>query len=139
MKKTLKNQAPSKAPRHAKRETLQWLCIFQWPESRTFNDNMNRRKSRTLPGNQRETYDIYDATGNLTHKTSFKGNGISYSYNTNGGADDQLSAETFNEGSISFNYDGFLRRQSMTDVSGTTTYNYDSRDRMVAKNNATYG
>ena len=139
MEKPLKNQAPSKAPRHAKRETLQWLCIFQWPESRTFNDNMNRRKSRTLPGNQRETYDIYDATGNLTHKTSFKGNGISYSYNTNGGADDQLSAETFNEGSISFNYDGFLRRQSMTDVSGTTTYNYDSRDRMVAKNNATYG
>ena len=50
-----------------------------------------------------------------------------------------MSSESYPEGSINFNYDGFLRRQSMTDVSGTTTYNYDARDRMTAKNNATYG
>lgn len=102
-------------------------------------DNMNRRKSRQLPGGQIETYDSYDQTGNLTHKTTFDQKGISYNYFTNGGNDDLLSSETFAEGSISYNYDGFLRRQSMTDGSGQTTYNYDSRDRMTAKNTTNFG
>ena len=99
-------------------------------------DNMNRRKSRKLPGGQTETYDTYDATGNLIHKTTFNGKSISYAY-TN--LDDRLQSESFSEGSIVFNYDGFLRRQSMTDISGTTTYTYDARDRMKTKNNTTYG
>ena len=94
-------------------------------------DNMNRRVSRTLPdGINSETYGPYDATGNLTKKKTFKGQTISYSYNP---LTDKLTGESFAEGSISFNYDGFLRRQSMTDVSGTTTYNYDQRNRLVTK------
>jgi RHS repeat-associated protein len=46
---------------------------------------------------------------------------------------DRLTHESFNEGSISYNYDGFLRRQSMTDASGTTSFNYDERNRLIRK------
>ena len=104
-------------------------------------DNMNRRASRTLPdGINTETYGPYDATGNLTKRKTFKGQTVSYSYDP---LTDKLINESFVEGSISFNYDGFLRRQSMTDVSGNTTYNYDQRNRMVAKHSPfgtiTYG
>ena len=108
----------------------------------TFTYNtMNRRTSRTLPdGITTETYDQYDNVGNLVHKTTFKGQGISYSYDQN---TDQLTGETFAEGSIIFSYDGFLRRQSMQDVSGTTNYNYDQRNRLVTKSSPfgtlTYG
>ena len=104
-------------------------------------DNMNRRTSRTLPdGIATETYDQYDNVGNLVHKTTFKGQSISYSYDQN---TDKLTGETFAEGSIIFSYDGFLRRQSMQDVSGSTTYNYDQRNRLVTKSSPfgilTYG
>jgi len=93
-------------------------------------DNMNRRKTRELPGGQTETYTSYDATGNLLAKTTFKGKIITYSYRS---TDDLLLNESFTEGSIAYNYDGFLRRQSMMDISGTTTYNYDERDRLLQK------
>ena len=104
-------------------------------------DTMNRRTSRILPdGITTETYDQYDNVGNLVHKTTFKGQGISYSYDQN---TNQLTNETFPEGSITFNYDGFLRRQSMQDASGTTNYNYDQRNRLVTKSSPfgtlTYG
>ncbi len=66
----------------------------------------------------------------MTSKTTFNGQVIAYAYTQ---LDDKLQTESLPEYNITFNYDDFLRRQSMTDVSGTTTYNYDSRDRMTAK------
>jgi len=130
LKKCLQNQAPSKSAKRSQRKAPQWIYIFRWPVSRTFHDNMNRRKTRELPGGQSENYTSYDATGNLLSKTTFNGKTITYSYRN---SDDLLLNEGFNEGSIAYNYDGFLRRQSMTDITGNTTYNYDERDRLLAK------
>ncbi len=96
-------------------------------------DVMNRRTKRTLPDGRYESYTNYDATGNLTSKTDFAGNPFTYGYNANGGADDLLTSVS-GPVNLGFSYDGFLRRQSMTDPTGTTTFNYDSRDRMVAQN-----
>ncbi|HVU83752.1 MAG TPA: RHS repeat-associated core domain-containing protein, partial [Puia sp.] len=93
-------------------------------------DKMNRRKTRTLPGGQQEIYESYDETGNLTHKTTFNGQGVGYTYHS---LTDRLVSESFAEGGISFTYDGFLRRHSMNDVSGTTSYNYDERNRLIRK------
>jgi len=93
-------------------------------------DNMGRRKTRRLPGNQTEFYNAYDATGNLTSKTTFKGESLSYSYHTQ---TDRLLSESGPGFSHSFEYDGFLRRAVMNDASGATTFNYDERDRLTAK------
>ena len=96
-------------------------------------DTMNRRISRQLPGGQSESFGPYDHTGNLTHKTTFRGDSISYSYNFMSGADDVLTGETFPEGSISYDYDGFLRRKTMTDTSGSTSYTYTPRSWLNTK------
>ena len=93
-------------------------------------DIMNRRISRTLPGGQAETYNSYDATGNLLSKTNFNGQVTSYTYHT---TTDRLLTKTGPGISVSYAYDSAGRRQSMTDNSGTTTYNYDIRDRLVTK------
>ena len=93
-------------------------------------DIMSRRVKRTLPGGQAETYNSYDAAGNLLSKTNFNGQVISYTYHT---ATDRLLTKTGLGINVSYAYDSAGRRQSMTDNSGTTTYNYDIRDRLTTK------
>ena len=93
-------------------------------------DIMSSRVKRTLPGGQIETYNSYDATGNLLSKTNFNGQVTSYTYHT---TTDRLLTKTGPGISVSYAYDSAGRRQSMTDNSGTTTYNYDIRDRLVTK------
>jgi RHS repeat-associated protein len=91
-------------------------------------DKMGRRKTRELPDGRKESYNNYDDTGNLTSKTDFANNGFTYGYTT---LNDRLTSVSGPGIALSTGYDGFLRRYSMTDASGQTTFNYDARDRMT--------
>jgi len=93
-------------------------------------DAMNRRKSRTLPDGRTQSYSTYDATGNLTNYTDLAGNAFTNSYSP---LDDKLTGVTGPGVSEAYTYDSFLRRHSFTDATGTTTFNYDERDRMVGQ------
>ncbi len=94
-------------------------------------DNMNRRKTRQLPGGQTEYYLSYDATGNLTSKQTFNGANISYTYDPQ---TDRLVAESGPGFSYGYQYDNAGDRVVMTDGTGTTHFNHDERDRITAKN-----
>ena len=72
----------------------------------------------------------YDATGNLLSKTNFNSQTITYVYDN---LTDRMTNKTGPGINVSYSYDSAGRRQSMTDNSGTTTYNYDIRDRMTTK------
>ncbi len=94
-------------------------------------DNMNRRKTRQLPGGQTEYYLNYDATGNLTSKQTFNGANISYTYDPQ---TDRLVAESGPGFNYGYQYDNAGDRVVMTDGTGTTHFNHDERDRITAKN-----
>ncbi|NCC41766.1 MAG: RHS repeat protein, partial [Gammaproteobacteria bacterium] len=94
-------------------------------------DNRGRRIKRTLPERQVETYG-YDAAGNMTNKVDFNGNAITYEYD----AMNRLLAkhgEVPSPTTVSYTYDDRGNRSSMTDAHGTTTYDYDERDRLLSK------
>jgi RHS repeat-associated protein len=93
-------------------------------------DAMNRRVSRRLPDGRTESYTNYDFTGNLTGKTDFAGNGFTYGYRP---SDDLLTSVTGPGVNLGTGYDSFLRRQSMSDPTGNTTFTYDERDRMASQ------
>src|SRR5262249_38316366 len=101
-----------------------------------------RRVKRTLPLGMSETYS-YDQAGNMLTRTDFNGKKATYSY-------DQVnrllsktpdpsfaSVPGFPAGKcsrrITFTYPATGGRASMTDPSGSTSYSYDSRDRLLSK------
>jgi len=95
-------------------------------------DRLGRLTRRTLPLGMSET-SVYDAAGNLIRKTDFNGRTTSYSYDVM----HRLLAKTPDPGlaepPISFTYTSTSQRASMNDASGATTYQYDSRDRLIQK------
>ena len=91
---------------------------------------MNRRTSRRLPDGRTQSYNTYDGTGNLTNYTDLAGNAFINAYSP---LDDKLTGVTGPGVSEAYTYDSFLRRHSFTDGTGTTTFNYDERDRMVGQ------
>ncbi len=93
-------------------------------------DALNRRLSRTLPDSRRETYDSYDATGCLLHKTAFNGSGITYGYDP---VTDNLTSVTAPGVYQSFQYDNLWRRAVAVSNGVPVTFNYDSRDRLVRR------
>jgi RHS repeat-associated protein len=93
-------------------------------------DAMNRRTSRRLPDGRTQSYNTYDATGNLTNYTDLAGNAFINSYSP---LDDKLTGVVGPGVNEAYTYDSFLRRHSFTDGTGTTTFNYDERDRMVGQ------
>jgi RHS repeat-associated protein len=92
-------------------------------------DGMGRRVSRTLPGSQTERMS-YDLAGNLAHYTNFNGAVITNQY-------DALNRLTRRSGAngymISFSDTATGQRASMVDMSGTSSYLYDIRDRLTTK------
>jgi RHS repeat-associated protein len=98
-------------------------------------DNMGRRISRTLPGLQVEKMG-YDLGGNLIQLTNFNGAVITNQYDS---MNRLLSLTSTNGYSVTFAYSATGQRTNMTDVSGTTSYYFDSRDRLHAKTNAIAG
>jgi RHS repeat-associated protein len=94
-------------------------------------DKGGRRTSRVLPGGQTESYDSYDATGNLTQKTTFKGDTVSYEYAP---TTDRLMQVSFSGETQTFAYTSAGFRTLMNDASGATKFNYDGRDRLILTN-----
>jgi len=97
-------------------------------------DQLGHRSKRTLPAGQVETY-TYDADGNMKTKTDFNGKTTTYAYDTVNRLLSKTPDGSFNAASVSYTYFPNGLRQTMTDPSGTTTYNYDNRNRLLTKAN----
>ncbi|MBI2677822.1 MAG: hypothetical protein HYX28_03480 [Candidatus Koribacter versatilis] len=77
----------------------------------------------------------YDSVGNLTAKADFNGRTTTYQYDANNNwLKKKVPDAAFGTAStVSFTYTPVGRRQTMADVSGTTTWIYDQRDRVTSK------
>jgi RHS repeat-associated protein len=95
-------------------------------------DRMGRRTSRTLPLGMVETY-VYDLAGNLTSKTDFNGYTTTYDYDEVSRLTRKTPDSRLGQPPVSFTYTPIGQRASMTDASGTTSYSYDVRDRLLSK------
>ena len=97
-------------------------------------DNLGRRVTRKLPGTQVEST-TYTEIGNVDTHTDFNGSVATMGYDNM----NRLLTRTVNAASgvqasnVGFTYTASGRRDTMTDASGTTTYGYDSRDRLKTK------
>ena len=71
----------------------------------------------------------YDAAGNLETRTDFLGRTTTYTYDTDTG---RLLSRTYPNPAenVSFTYTATGRRKTAVDARGTTTYDYDVRDRL---------
>jgi len=92
-------------------------------------DSMGRRISRTMPGGQTESF-AYDVAGNQLLATNFNGAVISNAFNVMGRLVNRGSGNGYQ---IMLGYDAAGNRSGMTDPSGTTTYVFDSRNRLASK------
>ena len=90
-------------------------------------DQRGRRTKRTLPLGQAETY-TYDPAGNLLTKTDFSGKITTYSYDPANRLLSKTPDASFNAPAVTYGYTNG-RRASMTDVTGTTVYSYDTNGR----------
>lgn len=95
-------------------------------------DKLNRRISRTLPLGMFETK-AYDPAGNLVSHTDFNGKTTTYSYDALNRLLQKRPDPTLGQPTVSFTYTATGKRASMNDASGTTTYAYDNRDRLITK------
>ena len=92
-------------------------------------DALGRRTKRTLPGTETEVF-VYDAAGNRHYQTNFNNSITIYTCDSL----NRLTNKTYADGSsVSFAYSPTGQRTNMIDASGTTAYNYDSRDRLKSK------
>jgi RHS repeat-associated protein len=95
-------------------------------------DQLGRRVKRTLPLGQFETYS-YDNGGNLQSKTDFNGKTTTYAYDSMGRLLSKTPDAAFGQPAVTFTYNINGQRETMTDVSGTTVYAYDNRNRLSSK------
>ena len=95
-------------------------------------DVLNRLIKRVLPLGMAELY-TYDQVGNLATRTDFKGKQTSYEYDSMNRLTAQRPDASLGEPAVLYSYTGTGMRRSMTDASGTTTYTYDQRDRLITK------
>jgi RHS repeat-associated protein len=95
-------------------------------------DKMGRRIKRTLPLGQTETFS-YDAAGNLRTKTDFNGRTTTYAYDTVNRLTRKTPDGSLGQPSVVLSYTPSGQRASMQDASGSTTYSYDNRDRLLSK------
>ena len=92
-------------------------------------DAVGRRTKQILPGNQAQTFG-YDAVGNLIRQTNFNSVILTNAYDALNRLTNKASAGGYK---ISFAYSATGQRTNMVDASGTNTYTYDSRDRLLTK------
>jgi RHS repeat-associated protein len=96
-------------------------------------DGQGRRISRTLPLGQVESF-TYFLDGQLHTRTDFNGHTTSYVYDDAGRLSTRTPDASFaSEAPVSFTYWPSGRRKTMADLTGTTSYSYDSRDRLLTK------
>jgi RHS repeat-associated protein len=96
------------------------------------HDKLGRRTKRTLPLGMAET-STYDPAGNLLEKIDFNGRRTTYQYDTANRLIRKTPDPFFAATPVTFVYNPAGQRTQMTDASGTTTYLYDSRDRLISK------
>jgi RHS repeat-associated protein len=96
-------------------------------------DERNRRIATILPMLQRSTV-TYDAVGNILSVTDFNQNTIQYIYDDN---NRQTLKKFSDDTSIGYTYTATGQIETVTDQRGITTYKYDERDRLVARQDAT--
>ena len=92
-------------------------------------DALGRRTKETQPGLQAQTFG-YDAVGNLIRQTNFNSLVITNQYDALNRLTNKASVNGYK---ITFAYSPTGQRTNMTDASGTTSYTYDSRDRLLTK------
>jgi RHS repeat-associated protein len=92
-------------------------------------DALGRRTKEIVPGSQTQTFG-YDAIGNLTRLTNFNGSVISNQFNALNRLTNRSSVNGYK---ITFAYSATGQRTNMVDASGTNTYTYDDRDRLLTK------
>ncbi|MCK4541357.1 MAG: RHS repeat protein [Spirochaetales bacterium] len=97
-------------------------------------DDMGRLLSTTSPDTGTVTY-VYDEAGNPVNKTDAKGITVGYEYDLLNRLTDLNFPDSTQD--ITYTYDteanGIGRRTGMTDPSGSTTFGYDARGRLVGK------
>lgn len=92
-------------------------------------DALGHRTKETLPGTQAQMFG-YDAVGNLIRQTNFNSVVITNQYDVLNRLTNKASVNGYK---ITFAYSPTGQRTNMTDASGTTSYTYDSRDRLLTK------
>jgi len=93
-------------------------------------DPLDRVASSTDPLNRTTSFG-YDPAGNQTSVVDPDGQTTTMTYD----AADQLTAVTYSDGTtpaVTYGYDANGRRTTMTDGTGTTSYTWDSLDRLVS-------
>jgi RHS repeat-associated protein len=95
-------------------------------------DKLNRLVTRSLPLGMSETKS-YDAVGNLASRTDFNGKTTTYRYDLLNRLTQKIPDPSLAQPQIQFAYTATGKRASMLDASGTTTYSYDNRDRLITK------
>lgn len=92
----------------------------------------NQRSGRFLAGGGHEDY-FYDAAGNLTGKRAQNGKLTTHNYDVLNRLSSIVPDASLSEPTISFTYKPNGQRATLTDVTGTTTYSYDNRNRLTSK------
>lgn len=85
------------------------------------NDALNRVVTENDPGNTAQST-TYDANNNVMSKTAADGTVTNYTYDS---LNRQTQVKNPDGTSVSYTYDAVGTRSSMTDSTGTTTYQYD--------------
>ncbi|MBU7017574.1 MAG: RHS repeat protein, partial [Theionarchaea archaeon] len=88
----------------------------------------------TYPDGTTEVF-TYDLLGNLISKTDGEGNTITFTYD----AASRLSQMQSPDSVFSFEYDANGNRILMTDSTGTSTYTYDNRNRLLSETRTIFG
>src|ERR1700745_3809631 len=87
---------------------------------------------RSVPGGGSETF-TYDVAGRVTSRRDFNGKTTTYEYDVMGRLKKRTPDASFNQPPITYTYTPSGRRETMTDSTGTTTYTYDNRHRLISK------
>ena len=95
-------------------------------------DKLGQRVKRVLPAGEFETY-AYDLGGNLQSRTDFNGKTTTFTYDEMRRMLTKVPDASFNQPTINFTYNANGQRATMSDASGATVYNYDSRNRLQSK------
>jgi RHS repeat-associated protein len=95
-------------------------------------DKNGRRVVVELPLNQRSST-TYDAAGNVETVTDFNGSKITYKYDEENRLTSKEFARSSGEAPVTFTYTSGGQIKTVVDARGTTTFNYDSRGRLVSR------